>query len=392
MNSLCILFLLFGTALCENAPVYKYRYETEDVMKTAASNVPVHGYHVVEGGYYPSHIGLGGIGNQGFGGAGFIAGGGGYGGQYLGAKLAPIGTIGLEAPLGGQYIGKNIAPLGVVPVGYGGINGPINGGLGPFGGQGIGYAGAGLIGAGAGYGGAGIGLVGPQGYGGEAIEKENFSGGKKNFNDESYEKSQGKKGEEVNYGDSGYSNGQVAVKDVKGDSGYYNNADGEKKVYEDGKQYAGGQHFNKEGKNGEEKTVKQGHKKGHKIKSFKTSHHKDENGKTEEYYDEAHDEGGNYVFNGQTGNFGENGASSFKGGNQEEKYASGENKKEGHYSNEHLVDKVDASQGKYGGNKFAGNEAVYSHKNGADEQSLLGHQESSKLYKHNPFVVPFHRY
>lgn len=67
------------------------------------------------------------------------------------------------------------------------------------------------------------------------------------------------------------------------------------------------------GKNGEEQTLKKGHKKGHKVKSFKTSHHKDESGKSEEYYDEEHDEGGNLAFNGQAGSFGENGASSFKG-------------------------------------------------------------------------------
>ncbi|KAJ8942616.1 hypothetical protein NQ314_010025 [Rhamnusium bicolor] len=41
----------------------------------------------------------------------------------------------------------------------------------------------------------------------------------------------------------------------------------------------------------QEKTIKQGHRKGHKIKGFKSSHHKDESGKTEEYYDEDHDEG-----------------------------------------------------------------------------------------------------
>ncbi|KAG5874891.1 hypothetical protein JTB14_024317 [Gonioctena quinquepunctata] len=434
---LTISLFLLGTSLCDDdvrQPMYKYRYETEDIMKTASSNVPVHGYHVVEGGYYPPNVAAGGLIPGGIGGAGFTGGSGGYGGQYLGGRLPPIG---LGTPFGTEYIGKKVAPIGLVPItpiSYGGIGGPINGAVGYVGGLGgpgvgyggqavptngavryvgglgyggqagpinngvryvgelggpeVGYGGQGFIGGGAGL----VGLGGQHGYGGEANEKQDFSEGQKNVNDERYEKNQGKKGEEVNYGDSGYSRGEVALKDVKGDSGYYSNVDGGKKIYEDGKEYNGGQHFNKEGKNGEEKTLKQGHKKGHKIKSFKTSHHKDENGKTEEYYDEAHDEGGNLAFNGQTGSFGENGASLFKGGNQEGKYASEENKKEGHFSNEHLVDKVDANQGKYGGNKFAGNEAVFGHKSGSDEQSLLGHQESNKVYKHNPFIIPFHNH
>lgn len=143
------------------------------------------------------------------------------------------------------------------------------------------------------------------------------------------------------------------------------------------------------GKNEAEQTIKQGHKKGHKIKGFKTSHHKDESGKTEEFYDEAHDEGGNYAFKGEAGNFGENAASAFKGGAQEGKYKSGEAKKEGFYENKYLNDNAKSNEGKYGENKFGENAQIYAYKKGADEQSLLGHQESSKFYKHHPFVVPF---
>lgn len=66
------------------------------------------------------------------------------------------------------------------------------------------------------------------------------------------------------------------------------------------------------GKNGGENKIKKGHKKGHVIKGFKSSHHKDESGKTEEYYDEENDEGDNYAFNGQNGAYGQKGESSYK--------------------------------------------------------------------------------
>lgn len=144
------------------------------------------------------------------------------------------------------------------------------------------------------------------------------------------------------------------------------------------------------GKNGGEKKIKQGHKKGHVIKGFKTSHHKDESGKTEEFYDEANDEGDNFNYNGQSGSFGETGASQFKGGHEDGKFNSGEYKKQGHYDNQHLVDKANADSGKYGENKYAGSGSVYGVNNGIDQQSLLGHQENSRFYKHHPHYVPFY--
>ncbi|KAJ8972710.1 hypothetical protein NQ317_014744 [Molorchus minor] len=67
-------------------------------------------------------------------------------------------------------------------------------------------------------------------------------------------------------------------------------------------------------------------------------------------------------------------------------------KKEGFYEQKRLNDQAEGEEGKYGENKYAGNNAVYQLKNGLDEQSLLGHQESSKFYKHHPFIVPFHHY
>ncbi|XP_056640795.1 uncharacterized protein LOC130447796 [Diorhabda sublineata] len=349
------LLLILPIVVCvqvTNHPVYKFRYETEDLMKTAASNLPVRGYHVVEGGYYPQIGAAGG----GFGFAGSPLGNQAFSGQFLGPNVA----LGQAVPLGTTFGGQIIPQY-------------IHGGVGTLGGL---------------YGGL---QHHPHHIGGEEIIKGQFSSGKKNANDEKFEKSEGRKGDELNHNKAGFAKGEVLVKDFKGDSGRYNNVNGEKKVYEDGKEYQGGQHYNKEGKSGEEKTAKQGHKKGHKVKSFKNSHHKDETGKSEEYYDESHDEGGNYVFNGQSGSFGEQGASGFKGGHHDSKYNQAEAKKEGQFENKHSVEKVEGDQGKYGENKFAGNQALFGYKTGADEQSLLGHEESSKFVKSHPLVVPFYQ-
>ncbi|KAJ8972709.1 hypothetical protein NQ317_014743 [Molorchus minor] len=189
MHTLPILTLVFlQTALCDDIPmqpVYKYRYETEDVMKTAETAIPVRGYHVVEGGYYPMEAG-------------------GYGGGKY-TQSAPFNT--------GKF-------GGVAPISYG-----------------------------PGIGGGGIGFGGYENIGrlrGRRDEKEVFNGGNKNVEDDRYEKAYGQNGAEVNRGQEGFSKGQVAVKDVKGDAGYYNNEEGGKKIYHDGKQYEGGQHFDKQ--------------------------------------------------------------------------------------------------------------------------------------------------
>lgn len=259
-------------------PLYKYRYETQDVMNTAASNVPVRGYHVVEGGYYPeASVGIGvgtGFGpGAGFGpGGGFVGGGIGSGirsgvGSGIGIGIGSgIGGAGISSGIGLGRIGSGIGAgnIGVGGIGAGGIGaGGIGGGyigggrLGGISSVGGGFrGGSGFIGGGVGVGNGFIGggggyakpLIHHHGIGGEYVDKKSFADEKKNVNDEKYEKASGKKGLEVDHGQEGFSQGKVLLKEEKGDNGYYNNAEGGKKVIQDGKTYQGGQHFDKEGK------------------------------------------------------------------------------------------------------------------------------------------------
>lgn len=122
------------------SPVYKYRYETQDVMNTAASNIPVHGYHVVEGGYYPYQLGHGNVGLQ----SGALQGGiGGIGhaglgigeGVFQGGITAGSGFAGPGlGGLGGQYVLKPVGLIGGNGYGEAGFGGVSQSG-------GIGFAG-----------------------------------------------------------------------------------------------------------------------------------------------------------------------------------------------------------------------------------------------------------
>lgn len=136
------------------------------------------------------------------------------------------------------------------------------------------------------------------------------------------------------------------------------------------------------GHGGNEYTNKKGHKKGHRIKGFKTSHHLDEHGGTEEYYDEAHDEGGNYAFKGESAGFGESGASSFKGGHEGGKYNVGERKKAGHYGQEYSSGKAEGNEGKFGNHKYSGHKGVNGEHKVVGSDDVAGYEDSSKIFKH----------
>lgn len=144
------------------------------------------------------------------------------------------------------------------------------------------------------------------------------------------------------------------------------------------------------GQNAAERKSKQGHKKGHVVKGFKKSHHLDENGRTEEFYDEAHDEGGNTEFSGQRGGFGQNEGSSFKGVNQDGQFKSNQAKQQGHYNKERFLDNSQGDDEQYNSKKYGSNGSNYGAKNGFDEQSLLAHQQSNKFFKQQPHHVPFY--
>ncbi|XP_023015915.2 uncharacterized protein [Leptinotarsa decemlineata] len=281
--------------------------------------------------------------------------------------------------------------------GYFGGHGPPFGGLGShFGGR-PGFGGYKLIHEGVGFG-QHFGGVGPSHispafshgfggaelHGGSEIGHNSFRGGSKALNGGNFHKLHGVSSGEVNHDDLGHFKGEGAFKDVKGESAHFYDADGGKNAHHDGKNYYEGKHFGNEGKTGAEKSAKQGHRKGHTVKGFSTSHHKDESEKTEEFFDEAHDEGGNAAFHGQSGKFGETGASSSKGEHLDGKFKAGESKKGFHFDKESVNGKVHGNQRQFGGKKFNNHGSALGEHKVLDEDDVEAHHESSKLFEHRP--------
>ncbi|XP_056640955.1 uncharacterized protein LOC130447922 [Diorhabda sublineata] len=280
---------------------------------------------------------------------------------------------------------KSVGYAGGIP-GYGGLR------------EDVGYYGRkGLIGVplGPGYGYGPVGyshvvpyesglIAGHPPFGISQIDKGIYSDGKQNLVGEKFNYAKGYNGELVNHGDAGYAAGTVGFKDIKGDSLHFIDADGLKKGHHEGKQYNGAEYFDSEGKHGDEKVLNANHNKGHNIKGFKKSHHLDETGKTEEFFDHDHDQGGNYVFDGRFGKFGEAGGQGYKGGYSDGRFKTGEATKEGHVGNEYFQDKSQGNHGKFGENKFAENEEAYGLNKGFGERGLTAHHENSGIYKKHP--------
>lgn len=53
LKNLLVLSVVIISVCSDTKPFYKYRYETEDLMETAASALPLQGYHIIERGFYP---------------------------------------------------------------------------------------------------------------------------------------------------------------------------------------------------------------------------------------------------------------------------------------------------------------------------------------------------
>lgn len=79
-------------------------------------------------------------------------------------------------------------------------------------------------------------------------------------------------------------------------------------------------------------------------KGFKSSSSKNEEEKTETFYDEAHDEGDHKVVGQNAGSFGENSQQGFKGAHEEKVLDANAQGKEGHHVSNQKIDDSKANK------------------------------------------------
>ncbi|XP_059054738.1 pupal cuticle protein 36a-like [Achroia grisella] len=323
-----------------------------------------------------------------------VGGVGGVGGIGLGQGLG-LGGIG---QLGGVGIGQGLG-IGIGGVGLGGAGGV---GLGGAGGVGLGGAGVGggvgLINPGlGGLGGIGLGggllyhpLLGAQ-IGGGYVDKKAYDAAQKKGADENVEKLEKKVEEEAKHGQEGFQQAAAAAKAEKGESSFYKDEEAKKKAAGDEKYYEGGQKVDKHGANEEQLKKAKSHKKGHVSKGFKTSSSKNEEEKTESFYDEAHDEADHKIAGQNAGSFGENSKQGFKGAHEEKILDANAHGKEGHHVSAEKIDDSKANKGEFLQKGYKGGAEQLEKFNNLGAHSVHGHQEASGGYQQNKGILPIHR-
>ncbi|CAK1585189.1 unnamed protein product [Parnassius mnemosyne] len=334
-----------------------------------------------------------------------VTGVGGVGlGQGLGFNgLGGFGGIGVGQGLGIGLGG--VGGLGVGGVGTGGIglgNGGI--GVGGIGGVGIGAGGSGLANGGfinpglaglGGFGGIGVGngllyhpILGA--VGGGYVDKKAYDAAQKKDADENVEKIEKKVEEEAKHGQEGFQQAAAAAKTEKGESSFYKDEEAKKKAADDEKYYEGGQKFDKQGANEEQVKKAKSHKKGHVSKGFKSSSSKNEEEKSESFYDEAHDEADHRIAGQNAGSFGEKSQQGFKGAHEEKILDANSQGKEGHHVSEHKVDDAKANKGEFLQKGYKGGAEQLEKFNNLGAQSVHGHQEATGGYQENKGILPIH--
>lgn len=126
------------------------------------------------------------------------------------------------------------------------------------------------------------------------------------------------------------------------------------------------------------------------MKGFKNYHHKDENGKTEEFFSDDTNDGEDYNYNGNAGKYGGQLQHMEKGMQNVGNYNEDGSKRHGHFDNYHNVDNSRANNGEYDERKYFGKDDEHGYQNGIEQQSLIGHQEANKVFHNTPHYVPFH--
>lgn len=224
-----------------------------------------------------------------------------------------------------------------------------------------------------GFGGLGFinGQDGQQGY----VKKNEYDVEDQKVKEEDYKKAYGINNQNNGFAAHGYNDGIVAVKDNKADSGFYKGETGHDKQSGENKEYYDSKHLNEEGKRGEENNAKKGFKKGYSTKGFKTSSNKNEEEKSETFFDEAHDEAEDAHYKGKTGSYGEKGHANSKGGEEHAVYNKEGKGEKGGFEKASVLDQNKGEKAQFQQQAHVNNNAAYGVNSGAGAQSILGHQE-----------------
>nr|CAD7443417.1 unnamed protein product [Timema bartmani] len=152
---------------------------------------------------------------------------------------------------------------------------------------------------------------------------------------------------------------QLGSRGNQAGSGYYGDLAGVKKGYNVANGYGGEQSYNKNGQAVQGVGAKGGHRKGHQTSGFTNSYHKDETGKTSNFFDDGLDEGTHYDYGKTGGEFRDGAGNAYRGGQEDGTYLSNQQGRQGNFDSAAGYNDEQGQKGLFGRGQFYNDQAKY---------------------------------
>lgn len=140
------------------------------------------------------------------------------------------------------------------------------------------------------------------------------------------------------------------------------------------------------GQNAALQKVDQGRKSGRVVKGFRNTLRKDEDGRSEEYFDEQHDEGVNFNENGQAGNFGVRQEAVANGQQQNGEFNTNQGNQRQVFDNQQFQNNNNNNGDQFGATSFGASNANSASNSGEGQQSAAGYVQGSRFQKSQPII------
>lgn len=130
-----------------------------------------------------------------------------------------------------------------------------------------------------------------------------------------------------------------------------------------------------------------GHARGRIVQGFSDSHHKDETGRTEQFFDAENDQAQKFHADGQAGNFGVREQENFNGLQQDAQAQLNQARQQNELDNQQYVDNKNANGAHFDAKRYGAASAAGGSSNGGGEQLSLRFNENRQFSKQQPVLI-----
>ena len=157
----------------------------------------------------------------------------------------------------------------------------------------------------------------------------------------------GQKGSRARLSNDRYAGNHQNARGDRARSGHFHEDAGSRSGYDVGRGSYGDRAYGNKQQTAARVGSQGGHRKGHHSSGFKSSYYKDESGNNSQFFDDANDEGGHYLYDARDGLYQDRGADAYHGAYDDAAYKEAERGKQGAYGEEAGFDDRSGHEGRY---------------------------------------------